>query len=84
MPSFKSRESEPESNSSSEMINLLAKLRAEILGLKTELKLLKDRPKEAEKIRKETDSLEATVGSVLLDLAEEVPFLGRAVKWFRK
>jgi len=84
-PQTESRTSELESANYEELKRMLSSLRAEIKQLKREAKQLEAEgaPAEAKVIVQEAKTLETTVGSVLLDIAEQVPILGNLVKWFR-
>lgn len=67
-----------------ELRQALKELREEIKMLRREAaELEQEAPHESKLIRQEAKTLETTVGSVLLDIAEEVPILGSLVKWFR-
>lgn len=59
------------------------------MRLQKELKLLRSelasvrKEKPTKQVLQETNKLESTIGTVLLDLAEEIPLAGKAIKWFR-
>jgi len=63
-------------------LQLEKQLERELLALRSELNTLK-KEKPNKQVQKETQKLESTIGEVLLDLAEEIPLLGKGVKWFR-
>lgn len=69
---------------------LIEQLKAELSSLKKEVQRLRQLSKETQdpvvrsKLLKEERTLEKTVGKLALDLAEEIPFLGRWVKHFRE
>ncbi len=63
-------------------LQIQKQLERELLALRSELNTLK-KEKPNKQIQAETQKLESTVGEVLLDLAEEIPLLGKGVKWFR-
>ncbi len=79
-PSEKSVKQELKSQNSE--LQLEKQLERELLALRSELNTLK-KEKPNKQVQKETQKLESTIGEVLLDLAEEIPLLGKGVKWFR-
>jgi len=79
-PSEKSVKQELKSQTSE--LQLEKQLERELLALRSELNTLK-KEKPNKQVQKETQKLESTIGEVLLDLAEEIPLLGKGVKWFR-
>lgn len=58
-------------------------LERELKLLKSEMNTLRNQKNQPPKVKKEVKKLESTIGEVLLDLAEEIPFAGKAIKWFR-
>lgn len=74
-----------ESQNYEELKQMLATLRKEIASLRKEASELaaEGQANEAKAVKQEAKSLEATVGSVLFDIAEQVPILGNLVRWFR-
>jgi hypothetical protein len=63
-------------------VTLEKRLTKELSLLRRELDTLK-KEKPSKEILAESTKLESTIGTVLLDLAEEIPLAGKAVKWFR-
>lgn len=64
----------------SEMLEV--QLQAELTKLRKEMKALsKEKPNK--EIQAQATKLESKIGTLLLDLAEEIPLAGKAVKWFR-
>lgn len=82
--STKSPKQEPKSESyDKDLVQLLKQQLKELRQEMQELRSLAKETRNAPVIDKEVKKLETTVGTVLLDLAEEIPLVGNLVKWFR-